>query len=859
MTDRLSLEQLVHLSLGDPEVGAVNFNVLKTLLLQMLRAMNLYNFKPTMSDDDQRTLQEALSTSSTKHDELSIGTNDDDDEIKRKFQLKRRDRSSDRLNTLEEKVFRFESQFNALDQIPSNSKLIDRSKQIPKKTFDQTDSTTDRQGPILEVWQYTQMEKRIESAENGITRLSSLLQDLLSDMNDLKESHETLQRATNELKDTVDTLNKEKHEWATKSDIANLDEKIRNLENLLSSLRDRFDSVPKETTIVDSPTTSDSSGFVTWDRFEDVLNDIRQSIEKLSNKADHTIRDTPSSPIKNQTTIQYEKNLSTDGTADISTQLQTLNDRYEQLKALVDALEKKKLNREEFDAYKNQYNDFFDRLTTLEKDFDGIQTYKMTSSCWLTEQLMSNINIVQKKCLFLPSYCAQNQTNTTNWKRLGVHLRYIFFQIRTFNNSNIRALLLKKFQSIKELFELIIEILFTTNWIDNNHNHISDVSGSEVKNGSPVKSRTDSSDDLSDFRTALKRLREDLDRLKQQIQDLITKGHLSADDLDTLKKLVQQLDQTKADKININNELDKKVDRKDLDNRVLKKDFNAACNDLSQNINDCLQKFHVHDDIQKKDSQKINHDLNEKLDRTELDALRDYMDKQMKKLKKLAKEQQQQTQQQHVHVMSEDEAAGLRKQLIRFHCISCDRPIDVQPHPQQPSLPVNQGMRPIQSPRPYTTYELDQIRQFQKSQQFSNDISSGAADVYATMRQCGGSHTTTLPFKRQIRTQPSVPEETLLARNEVDIKGHDGVIYKGRITVDKLPSVDLHKKNSIILLAPPPPLLRTRSDSHPLLSPHHHQQQQQHREYSGNDQDRNILSPIIPNLEPIIPREESFT
>ena len=45
------------------------------------------------------------------------------------------------------------------------------------------------------------------------------------------------------------------------------------------------------------------------------------------------------------------------------------------------------------------------------------------------------------------------------------------------------------------------------------------------------------------------------------------------------------------------------------------------------------------------------------------------------------KKEQQHTQQQHVHVMSEDEAAGLRKQLIRFHCISCDRPIDVQPHP----------------------------------------------------------------------------------------------------------------------------------------------------------------------------------
>jgi thymidylate synthase len=123
-----------------------------------------------MSDDDQRTLKEALSTS-TKQDEPSISENET--ETIRKSQQKKRDRSSDRLNTLEEKVFRFESQLNALDQIPSNSELIDRAKQMPKKVADheaQT-KTTNRQGPILEVWQYTQMEKRIESAENGITRV----------------------------------------------------------------------------------------------------------------------------------------------------------------------------------------------------------------------------------------------------------------------------------------------------------------------------------------------------------------------------------------------------------------------------------------------------------------------------------------------------------------------------------------------------------------------------------------------------------------------------------------------------------------------------------------------------------------
>jgi hypothetical protein len=66
-------------------------------------------------------------------------------------------------------------------------------------------------------------------------------------------------------------------------------------------------------------------------------------------------------------------------------------------------------------------------------------------------------------------------------------------------------------------------------------------------------------------------------------------------------------------------------------------------------------------------------------------------------------------------MQSEDEAAGLRKQLLRFNCISCDRPIDMVPNQTPiPTLPADKGMRPIQTPRPYTTFELDQIRQFQK-------------------------------------------------------------------------------------------------------------------------------------------------
>jgi hypothetical protein len=90
----------------------------------------------------------------------------------------------------------------------------------------------------------------------------------------------------------------------------------------------------------------------------------------------------------------------------------------------------------------------------------------------------------------------------------------------------------------------------------------------------------------------------------------------------------------------------------------------------------------------------------------------------------------------------------------------------------------------------------------------------------------------------------------------VDIKGHDGVIHNGRIDMEKLPALDIHKKTSVVLLAPPPqpPPPRSRTDAHD-SHVHHHSA----RDMLGNHHEREAASPMIPNLEPILPREASFT
>lgn len=61
---------------------------------------------------------------------------------------------------------------------------------------------------------------------------------------------------------------------------------------------------------------------------------------------------------------------------------------------------------------------------------------------------------------------------------------------------------------------------------------------------------------------------------------------------------------------------------------------------------------------------------------------------------------------------TEEYAAGFRKVLIKnFNCISCDRPVDFARERMFPPLPSAQALPNKKSNRPYTTFELDQIRQ----------------------------------------------------------------------------------------------------------------------------------------------------
>jgi hypothetical protein len=182
--NEINLKRLVNLALNSsPQVGIVNFNILKTFLLELLKALNIQNYEPKFVDDlETKAIIEDALLSENQHVISSLienNTNDsssDNNNNNLDSNLKKSSNNGislltsdlkpltlERFHKFEDKLTRLEQQISSFNSLPSNQQIIDKSKDIKKSNANS--------GPILEIWQYTQMSKRLESNEDGITKV----------------------------------------------------------------------------------------------------------------------------------------------------------------------------------------------------------------------------------------------------------------------------------------------------------------------------------------------------------------------------------------------------------------------------------------------------------------------------------------------------------------------------------------------------------------------------------------------------------------------------------------------------------------------------------------------------------------
>ena len=169
--ETINLNRMVHLALNSsPNVGIVNFNILKSFLLKLLEALNLQNHEPKFGEDNDivSLLDDAIKTEE-QNDSIHNVSEKGGDTGKQNVSILTGDMvplTLERFHAVEDKLGRLEHQISALNAFPTNQQIIQKSKELNR-------GSNHSAGPILEIWQYTQLSKRQESNEEGITKVSN--------------------------------------------------------------------------------------------------------------------------------------------------------------------------------------------------------------------------------------------------------------------------------------------------------------------------------------------------------------------------------------------------------------------------------------------------------------------------------------------------------------------------------------------------------------------------------------------------------------------------------------------------------------------------------------------------------------
>ncbi|XP_059938136.1 glutamine-rich protein 2 [Mesoplodon densirostris] len=400
---------------------------------------------------------------------------------------------------------------------------------------------------------------------------------------------------------------------------------------------------------------------------------------------------------------------------------------------------------------------------------------------------------------------------------------------------------------------------------------------------------------LGHVQSAILQVQGDCEKLSITTGNLIEDHRQKQKDIEVLYQGLEKLEKEKANREHLEMEINVKADKSALAAKVSRVQFDATTEQLNHMMQELVAKMSGQEEDWQKMLDRLLMEMDSKvrggrlqgpldgdnallsgrrrphllpqsspgphphpqLDRLELDPVKQSLEDRWKSLRLQLKECS--------PLYQADEAAAMRRQLLaHFHCLSCDRPLEMPVTGQViPLTPVGPGLPWHRSIRPYTVFELEQVRQQSRNLKldsaafprgnlgqtersmgrlrsmhskmlmdiekvrihFGGSVKAGSQMIRELLhsqcpsdpcyrrlpdaadhtyprapRLCGGSHTLTYPYRRnrlKHLAQGLYPtEENRIARkhDEVDILGLDGHIYKGRMDT-RLPDI-LNKDNS---------------------------------------------------------------
>uniref|UniRef100_A0A8C8WYY7 Glutamine rich 2 n=1 Tax=Panthera leo TaxID=9689 RepID=A0A8C8WYY7_PANLE len=210
---------------------------------------------------------------------------------------------------------------------------------------------------------------------------------------------------------------------------------------------------------------------------------------------------------------------------------------------------------------------------------------------------------------------------------------------------------------------------------------------------------------LGHIQSAILQVQGDCEKLNITTGSLIEDHRQKQKDIDVLYQGLEKLEKEKANREHLEMEIDVKADKSALEAKVSRVQFDATTEQLNHMMQELMSKMSGQERDWQKMLDKLLVEMDSKLDRLELDPVKQLLEDRWKALRQQLEERP--------PLYQADEAAAMRKQLLaHFHCLSCDRPLETPVTGQIiPVIPTGPGLPGHRSIRPYTVFELEQIRQ----------------------------------------------------------------------------------------------------------------------------------------------------
>ncbi|KAG5881849.1 hypothetical protein JTB14_017907 [Gonioctena quinquepunctata] len=254
---------------------------------------------------------------------------------------------------------------------------------------------------------------------------------------------------------------------------------------------------------------------------------------------------------------------------------------------------------------------------------------------------------------------------------------------------------------------------------------------------------------------------------------------------DVLVEQIELLKTVKADREDLEDALADKADACQINRKVSFEQFDQACGDMSKSLEEALAKLTQQETLWTQALDNIQNSIGGKLDKSEMNPLRDFINIKLKSLQEKFKNLS--------ALKREHEAAGTKSKYLRnVNCISCDKDVVMRTEMDPTLFPKPYAVPPSRSMGPYLAYELDQLRKQQKCLPNSKNINtlenavknsrSARSPDHICNRYCGGSHTVTTPQQRVTRLGHFLEQwgPEIAPVDDTHVRGTDGRLYKSR-------------------------------------------------------------------------------